>query len=494
MLKKHSHVFEGLLVSTDTSVISLVWIASYWLRFASELFPIDKGIPPFLDYLRMLPFVWMIWYFVFQRAGLYKAMRGVSRISESFKVLRANSLSVVLLMALTYLFREKSTEFSRLVFVIFFVCSSIAIVISRMGIREVLRYMRKRGHNLRYALVVGAGELAQNVVKRISAHPEFGIELLGCLDRTQPQAPIRMRASANAMGASLRLGTPAQFTSVASAGRAVKVIGRYEDLPKVLAQGIVDQVVIALPLEDHGRIPDIIASIGDEMVDVRIVPDLHRFIQLGSQIEELDGLPVVSLASTPLSGFNRVKKRAFDILFSLLFILITLPVMLLVALIVKLTSHGDVFFAQERMGLDGRVFSIFKFRTMHLDAEVEGAKFAVRNDPRVTLIGRFLRRFSVDELPQLFNVLCGQMSLVGPRPERPVFIEQFRKKIPKYMLRHKVQAGMTGWAQVNGWRGNTCLEKRIEHDLYYIENWSLLLDLRIILMTIYTSLVDKNAC
>jgi exopolysaccharide biosynthesis polyprenyl glycosylphosphotransferase len=229
------------------------------------------------------------------------------------------------------------------------------------------------------------------------------------------------------------------------------------------------------------------------MIDVRIVPDFHQFIQLGSSVEDFDGVPVVSLASTPLSGINRVTKRIFDLFVGSALFLISIPILLTCILLIKFSSRGPAFFTQERVGLDGKRFKIFKLRTMSLDAEKDGAKFAVKGDPRVTLVGRILRRLSIDELPQLINVILGQMSLVGPRPERPVFIEEFRRHFPRYMLRHKVQAGMTGWAQVNGWRGNTSIERRIEHDLFYIENWSLLLDVKILARTVLATIFDRNA-
>ncbi|MCL4137680.1 UNVERIFIED_CONTAM: hypothetical protein GTU68_023996 [Idotea baltica] len=270
-------------------------------------------------------------------------------------------------------------------------------------------------------------------------------------------------------------------------------LGTYHDLKTILDKGKVDQIIIALSYTEPEFLEPILAAIGDSMVDVKIVPDVQQFIQLGSEIEDFNGVPIVSLASTPLCGVNRLVKRSLDIAFGAIFLVVFFPLMLLIALAVKLTSRGPIFFTQERVGLDGKQFSIYKFRTMARDAENNGAKFAVRGDTRVTGLGRMLRKTSLDELPQLVNVLRGQMSLVGPRPERPVFIKEFRRHIPKYMLRHKVQAGMTGWAQVHGWRGNTSIEKRIEYDLYYIEHWSLALDFKILFMTLLHGLRDRNA-
>ena len=316
------------------------------------------------------------------------------------------------------------------------------------------------------------------------------MQLLGCLTSEDDQRKTFEQEAPLLSTKTNRLRELAQAQG--SLGK-LRVVGNYADLPRLLARGGVDQIIIALPLADHEKIGRIIESIGDAMVDVRIVPDFHQFIQLGSQVEEFDGLPVVSLASTPLAGFNRVLKRSLDLVFGTLFLVASLPMMALVAGIVRLTSQGPIFFFQERVGLDGRPFKIYKFRTMREDAEADGAKFAVDGDPRTTTVGRILRKLSLDELPQLVNVIAGDMSLVGPRPERPVFIEEFRQRVPKYMLRHKVQAGITGWAQVHGWRGNTSIEKRIEYDLYYIEHWSLALDLKIIGLTLLNSFRDRNA-
>ena len=506
MLKRHAQLFEGLFTASDLLVVSFSWTLSYWVRFIWGVIPVDKGIPPFSDYLRMLLFVWLIWAFVYRRFGLYRPMRGMSRIREFWAVVRANTFSVVLLLAVTYLFREKNIPFSRLVFVIFFFISTAFTVASRALVRSFLREMRRRGYNLRYALMVGSGQLAAKMASRIMSNPEFGIELIGCLGRDRSEIdvvlnPAHLAAPLSGVRKKWREQTlwPETSSNLALAREArwdeydLPVVGTYADLPKFLQPGLIDQVIIVLPLADHDKLSEVISLIGDAMVDVKIVPDVHQFIQLGSQIEEFDGVPVVSLASTPLCGFNRVLKRAMDVFLGFTLFLLLVPLMLLIALLVKLASPGPVLYRQERVGLDGRKFNIYKFRTMKIDAEENGAQFAVQGDPRVTLIGRCLRRFSLDELPQLVNVILGQMSLVGPRPERPVFIDEFRGQIPKYMLRHKVQAGMTGWAQVHGWRGNTSIEKRIEHDLYYIEHWSLVLDLRILFLTLLNSFRDRNA-
>jgi len=271
------------------------------------------------------------------------------------------------------------------------------------------------------------------------------------------------------------------------------VIGTTDELERVLAELPVEQVILALPSEDMPLMKSLMERLALHTVDVKIVPDLFQYVTLYGGLEEFGGLPIVSLQGGPLEGWNLVAKRAFDILFSALALLILSPLMLVIAAAVKLSSRGPVLYRQERMGMDGAVFSILKFRTMRTDAEMGGARMATAADDRRTGLGSFLRRTSLDELPQLLNVLRGDMSLVGPRPERPVFIEEFKRQIPKYHLRHKVKAGITGWAQINGLRGQTSIQKRIEYDLYYIENWSLLLDLKILLRTALGGFLSRNA-
>ncbi|MCC6220753.1 MAG: undecaprenyl-phosphate glucose phosphotransferase [Deltaproteobacteria bacterium] len=473
MLKRHAPLFEALFIASDLLIVSVAWSLSYWLRFASDWFPVDKGIPPFIDYFRMNIFLWLIWAWVYKRFGLYRPMRGSRRLREIWLVIQANFVAVIAFLAFTYLFREKSVPFSRLVFLIFGIVSTILIIASRSAVRGFLRAMRRRGYNKRFALIVGAGDLARQIAHRITSHPEYGVELFGCLSSGKEKRAEKLTGSASHV--------------------KFKIVGTYQDLPKIIENHAIDQIIVALPLSDHNKMKSVIASIGDAIMDVRIVPDFHQFIQLGSRVEDFDGLPVVSLASTPLSGINRVAKRITDVCLGMLFLIAALPLMLIIGALVKLTSSGPIFFTQQRVGLDGRAFTMYKFRTMIMDAEADGARFAVRGDSRVTPLGRFLRRFNLDELPQLINVVLGQMSLVGPRPERPVFIKEFRRHVPKYMLRHKVQAGMTGWAQVNGWRGNTSIEKRIDYDLYYIENWSLALDLKILGLTVVNGFRDRNA-
>jgi Undecaprenyl-phosphate glucose phosphotransferase len=367
---------------------------------------------------------------------------------------------------MTYLFREKSIQFSRLVFLYFWVLATFLSVCERSLLRFLLRELRRKGYNLRYMLIIGAGQVAADMVSRIRLHQELGVQLIGCLSRDGGE----------------RRGPG-----------GIPIVGKYSDLGTFLERTDIDQVVVALPLEDHQLLPEVMAELKDSILDIKVVPDLYQFASIGGAIEEFEGLPVISLQGCPLDGINLFTKRLLDLTIAGASIIVFSPLMALIAVVVKVSSRGPVLFKQERVSFDGTPFRIIKFRTMVTDAEAQGPGWTTPGDGRVTLVGRILRSTSLDELPQLFNVLRGDMSLVGPRPERPVFIQEFRQRIPRYMLRHKVPAGITGWAQVNGWRGDTSIDKRIEHDLYYLENWSVLLDLKIMLLTLLNGFRNRNA-
>ncbi len=468
MLKQHNQVFIAAFVVADMFVVALAWLLAYYIRFDWGPVPAPLGRPPFSNYLPMVLFVWAIWGTVLRAFGLYHVTRGSGLRHEAIRVVQASSLAIVVLMAVAFLFWEKDVSFSRGVFVYFWLIACSLLVAERIALRYALSILRARGFNQRYILVVGAGELAEHVARKISDHPGLGFVVRGFLS-----------------------------DKPADVGRTIGgaiVLGTYDDVQSLLDANGIDLVMIALPLESIPYLESILKKIGPSMVDVKVVPDVYKFISLRGGIEDFDGLPVITLLDTPLRGWNEVFKRSLDVIFSGALLLILAPFLVLVAVAVRLTSRGPVFYRQERMSLDGRRFDVWKFRTMRADAEDEtGPVWATAEDARRTWIGTFLRRWSLDELPQLWNVLKGEMSLVGPRPERPVFIEQFRVKIPRYMLRHKVPAGMTGWAQIHGLRGNTPVEQRIVYDLYYIENWSIALDFKILWLTLFKGFSDPNA-
>jgi Undecaprenyl-phosphate glucose phosphotransferase len=350
---------------------------------------------------------------------------------------------------------------------IFAIVNIIGAYTTRELVREMLERRWRAGVGLKRVLIAGVGDLGRLVADKLLEHRELGFKVVGFLDD---------RAAGDHIGY-----------------RGLPLLGTLADGAEILKQERIDHLYVALPLEDHVKMLGLVEATSRESVDVHVVPDLLQFIALRARLENLDGVPIISLNDVPLRGFNSLLKRTIDVAISgSALIGLGIPFLIIAALI-RRTSSGSVFYTQERMGLDGRAFHVYKFRSMHEGAEDEtGPIWARDNDPRCTPMGRWLRRFDFDELPQLWNVLRGDMSIVGPRPERPYFVEQFKHRIPQYMLRHKVKAGITGWAQVNGWRGNTSLEKRIEYDLYYIENWSVGLDLKIMWLTLIKG-IQKHA-
>ena len=467
MLKKHGQLFLTLVTLFDTIVISFSWLAAFYIHFKTSFGPPPRqGIPEIETYLFALIPVWIVFMSSIRICGLYQPLRGKPLSTEFFKIFKVTSLSVIILAAMTFFYREES--FSRFVAVYFFSLVTILMFASHLLVRIVLAKVRKLGFNIRHVLIAGTGDLAQSVAEKISLHSEYGFNIVGFLTSD----PERVNSE---------LG-------------GVRVIGTLNEISAVIHKYGIDQLFIALPLNAHDEMEAVLDSLGEETVDIKVVPDLVKFMNLLSGVEDLDGLPIVNLAESPLHGWNNVVKRFSDIIFSSIFIIVSSPFLILLAIIIKFESAGSIIYRQKRVGLDGNIFEMFKFRSMQVGAEDEtGPIWASKGDNRRTRLGSFLRKTSIDELPQLFNVLMGDMSLVGPRPEREVFVEEFKKSIPKYMLRLKMKAGLTGWAQVNGWRGNTSLDKRIEFDLYYIKHWSLLLDLKIIFMTFWKGFVNPHA-
>jgi len=463
VLRARSQLLEQVMLVGDLLLVAGSWLLAYYVRFYVAGPPAVHGIPFLEPYLLMLVPILIVWGIAFRGFDLYRPRRIGSRLSEVADVAKASTVgALVLVSVMTFFFREY--DYSRVVIVYFWVFSIVAVSFARYVFREALRVARRRGYNLRYALVVGGGELAAAVVQRLHSRRDTGIEVLGLVGDDK-------RAAAGA-----------------------QPLGGFADLRAVLDAHQVDHVILALSHEEYGRLSGLLEAIGDEPVTIHVVPDLGRFTSLRGGVEEFEGLPFVHLRESPLYGWNQVAKRAFDVVFSLAVLVLLSPVLAILAAAVKLTSRGPVLYGQERMGLDGQRFRMMKLRTMRMDAEREtGPVWAAAGDDRRTPIGTFLRRFSLDELPQFVNVLRGEMSVVGPRPERPVFVERFRQTVPGYMLRHKVKSGVTGWAQVHGLRGNTSLEKRIEYDIEYIERWSFSLDLKIIGMTLFRVLFDRNA-
>lgn len=469
MLKRYTRALTATLVASDAVLAALAFLAAYSFRFDSGLIPAPKGQPPLQQYLNVLPLVAVLVPFGFYFQRLYRPRRGATRVDDFFAVLVGSVIAVVLgvvatLYIQTYVASGEAKargafEVSQAVWAIFLVFNVAVAVTSREVVRRTLQRRWRAGVGLRRLLIVGAGDLGRVIADKFLEHRELGFRIAGFLDDLAEDRPLGYR------------GLP--------------MLGTLDEVAEVIQRERIDQVYIALPLEQHAKMLAVVDQASRECLDVKVVPDLLQFIALRATLEELDGVPVININDVPLQGINSVIKRTVDIVLSAGGLVVLALPGLAIAAAIKLTSPGPVFYRQERMGLDGKAFNVLKFRSMVVGAEEEtGPVFAEEIDPRCTAVGALLRRFDFDELPQLWNIFRGDMSLVGPRPERPYFVGQFKHSFPQYMLRHKVRAGLTGWAQVNGWRGNTSIEKRIEFDLYYIENWSLRLDFKIIWMTL----------
>ena len=477
MIRRYNRLLVAFFIVSDALLGTAAFLVSYLLRFESGL-PVFKGYPPFANYLRIAPFIGLLVPLAYQVQGLYRLRRGRSRVDDFFGVFVGSILTVVLgiggtLYFQTYYVSEAAKdlgqyEVSQFVWLLFVVVNVGFSYASRELVREALERRWRAGIGLKRVLIAGAGDLGRVVADKVLEHRELGFKVVGFIDD---------RAVGDHIGY-----------------RGIPLLGTLPDADDVIRQERIDHLYVALPLEEHVKMLGLVEATSREGVDVHVVPDLLQFIALRARLENLDGVPIISLNDVPLRGFNSVLKRTTDVVISsIALVALSLP-FAVIALVIKWTSKGSVFYKQERMGLDGKAIDVYKFRSMYEGAEdATGPVWARDDDPRCTRIGRWLRRFDIDELPQFWNVFRGDMSIVGPRPERPYFVEQFKHRIPQYMLRHKVKAGITGWAQVNGWRGNTSLEKRIEYDLYYIENWSVALDVKIMWLTLVRGLARHAA-
>ncbi len=478
MLKFQTRRLVALLVCVDVVATLLAWSAAFYLRFDAleSLLPAQKGLPDFSRYALLLPLMAVLWPMVLYFHGLYQVKRGRSRIDEFFAILfsvliaSALTLGATLFLRVYYFYQPEVAplwEYSQAVFALFIVLDALALNGGRWALRSWQERLWRAGYNVRNVMVAGAGELGKIVAETLGAHRELGYKVVGFIDDSGKGAGP--------------LGLP--------------ILGTLEQATEVAAVHRVDQLYVALPLEEHGKLLRLIKCVGNECIDIKVVPDLVQYATIKAALEDLDGIPIISLNEVPLRGWNSMVKRGMDVALGSFLLTVLSPFFLAVAALIKLKGgRGPVFFRQERISVDGRAFQMFKFRSMRHEAEKDtGPVFASPEDPRRTDIGIWLRRYNLDEFPQLINVVLGDMSLVGPRPERPPFVQQFKERIPQYMLRHRVKSGITGWAQVNGWRGNTSIEKRIEYDLFYIENWSLLLDVKILILTLFRGFGQKHA-
>lgn len=466
MIKRNQRVFNAGQIVLDGLVVCGAFALAYYLKFESGLFVKESHLP-LAEYVRNLAIALPALLVIFYTRGLYDS----ARKRTLFREIAAITFSTLILglLVLSLLFVIKQIHISREFIVLFFLFVVLFISLERTLLRVWLRHIRSRGYNAKHVLVVGGGELGRSYIDEIQSLPYLGYHAIGFLD----DDPKKQE----------------------SEYKSIPVIGNLGALEDVLSMHPLDEVIIALPLQAYDRLAAIIADCEKHGVKSMIIPDYLRYVPARPDFDELGDLYLINTRYVPLDNiFNQIVKRVFDIVVSLVAIIVTSPIMLVSAILIRCGSPGPVILKQTRVGYNRREFIIYKFRTMvHQPQRHSDTKWTTKDDDRRTRIGSFLRRTSLDELPNLFNILIGDMSIVGPRPERPFFVEQFKEKIPKYMVKHQVRPGLTGWAQVHGWRGDTSISERIRHDIYYIENWSLFLDIRIMFMTFFKGFVNKNA-
>lgn len=467
MIKSNQSILNKLMVLIDAVIVGGSFVLAYLIKFYILVKGPGIGVLPLMSYVKLLPFLIVVYLIIYLMTNVYTPKRTVGMWGEIWMLFRANVVGLgVLIIALFGIIHGR--PYARSVIGIFFILSMCVESFFRIMIRSILRRIRLNGYNKKHVLLVGYSRSAEAYIDRIRKNPEWGYNVVGILDNEVP------------------IGTEYY---------GIKVLDKLDALEKMVKQNNYDEVSITLSLKDYDYFENSVNICEKNGVHTKFVPDYNSIVPTKPFTEDLDGLAVVNIRFVPLSNAgNRFIKRVMDIFGALFGIIITSPIMLIVAMLVKTTSKGPVLFKQERVGYHGKNFYMYKFRSMRVQSELEEkAGWTTKGDPRVTPIGRFIRKTSIDELPQLFNILIGDMSLVGPRPERPQYVDKFREEIPRYMVKHQVRPGLTGWAQVNGLRGDTSIKKRIEYDLYYIENWTFFFDIRIIIMTFFTGFINKNA-
>jgi Undecaprenyl-phosphate glucose phosphotransferase len=467
MIRQYQSALSQIYAIFDFAVMQLVFLFAWWLKFKSGWLPSDAPLPieTYLFWSLVYGFLAVFTgYFV----SLYAPKRKKRFADEVYKIAQVQAISLFALLSVLFLF--KVIDISRSLLAIYFVGNIVCISIYRFFVKTMLKRLRRKGYNKQFVLILGAGKLGKRFYENIQQYPELGFEVVGFLDdnQTAHENPFK---------------------------HYKPILGTIDDLEVILQEVLVDEVIIALPLEAHYKYGKIINICEKAGVKTLIIPDYFDYLPAKPYFDHFAGIPLINVRDIPLDEFrNRLLKRSFDILFSLVVILLTSPLMLIIAGLIKITSPGPVIFKQERVGLNRRKFMMYKFRSMKQQTpDASDTLWTTENDPRRTRLGSFLRKTSLDELPQFFNVLLGHMSVVGPRPERPYFVEQFKEEIPKYMIKHHIRPGITGWAQTNGLRGDTSIRERIVHDIFYIENWSFLFDLKIIFKTIVNGFINKNA-
>ncbi|MEK7818885.1 MAG: undecaprenyl-phosphate glucose phosphotransferase [Bacteroidota bacterium] len=467
MKTKHHDIlipFSTLII--DAIALECAFLFSYWIRFQSQLtnlVPVTEGVPKLESYLFSSLIFIPIWLYTLSSRGMYTTRRNTHISDEFFPIVRVLSLGMLLILSATFFYRDFS--FSRVVFVLLWSSAILFVSIGRLITISFEKYLYKKGYELKNVAVVGSTDTAHKIMKMVNEKSSLGFKLCGYFSDENISSDYK----------NIFCGT-------------------IDSLPDFIKQSKVEIIFVALPYQDHPKLIELVQSVEGKNIDIMLVPDLIDLMTSRVRTQEIEGIPFIKIKEIPLTAWNRFLKRIFDFLFSLIVILLTLPIQIIIICAIKINSHGPIYFIQRRISVDGKEFSILKYRSMRIEAEeFSGPVRASSGDSRVTAIGKFLRRTSLDELPQLINVLMGEMSIVGPRPERPFFVEQFKNEIPRYLERHRLKSGLTGWAQVNGMRGDASISERTKYDIYYVENWSIAFDIKIIFKTIYAVIFGKDA-
>lgn len=466
MIKDNQRVLNRLHIVLDAIIVTVSYLLAWWLKFEGPFADTSAGAYTMEFYFSALYFVVPAYLLLFYLNKMYTPKRTQRIETVITQVFGANVMGAVAFLVCIGAF--KIGDFSRGLIGLFAIINVILLILERLIVRSVLRHVRAKGLNMKYVLLVGYSRAAEEYITRIKMNPQWGYIVRGILDDKVPRGTMY---------------------------KGCKVIGSIDNLTDILPMSQLDEIAVTLSLADYDRLEEIVGMCEKSGVHTKFIPDYNSLIPNKPYTEDLNGLPVINIRYVPLSNtFNALCKRIVDILGSLTGIILLSPFLIIVALIIKLTSKGPIIFKQERVGLHNKPFYMYKFRTMYVQSEEEEAKgWTTKDDPRVTKVGKFFRKTSIDELPQLFNILVGDMSIVGPRPERPQFVEKFKEEIPRYMIKHQVRPGLTGWAQINGYRGDTSIRRRIDYDIYYIENWTMGFDFKIMFLTIFRGFMNENA-
>ena len=470
MIKDNQRFLNNLHVRLDVLIICASYALAWLLTIVAPIFPAGHGVlPPQVYFAALIPIVpaYLLLYWAFH---LYEPKRTHSKRAELWHICQACAVGLMLLTSILFAFRRSGYfgNFSTRMLVAFSIIDITLTTIERFGIRYILSRLRRKGFNQKHVMLVGFSDASDQFIDACRRNPDWGYHIYGIVD---------------------------DIAEVGEGYKGVRVVGRISELEHILAQNTIDEIAITLPLAAYAKLDGIVHVCEKSGVHTKFIPDYNNIIHSKPVTEDMDGLPVINIRNVPLTDpVKATAKRAVDICGALVGIVLFSPIMLVVATLIKLTSPGPIIFKQERVGLHNKPFMMYKFRSMVQQTEADEKKgWTVPGDPRVTRVGRFIRKTSIDELPQFFNVLAGQMSLIGPRPERTQFVEMFKEEIPRYMIKHQVRPGMTGWAQVNGLRGDTSIYERVKYDIWYIENWTMSLDVKILFLTIFKGFVNKNA-